>query len=931
MGSKEKIKEKPDIELSTLITNLPGIVYRSRNDKDWTMEFISEACTEITGYEPCELIENNEIAWAELIKPEDRERLWKEVQEAVKDDEPFKVTYTIITKDNEEKMMWEQGRAIRDSEGNIEALEGFITDITEWVEAEEKAEERENKVKKLYRATNRLQRCKTKQGVYKLALGAAQEILGFYTCAIFIAEEDELELKASTEKSGYEKGERFPLDEGLKGLCFRKKETYLVKDISNWEEAKPSQEGLRSGITVPIGDIGVLSTISNELNYYNEFDLEMAKLLASSIYETIQRIESEKEKSLILGTTEELIVSQDTDFTVRWTNQAAADSVDKDVEDLIGKKCYEIWHGREEPCEGCPVKKAKETGERKEGEMSLDDGRHWLIRASPELDEEGNLKGAVEVALDITERKKARERLKESKKRIEELMKATSQMEKRQDMERIYETAIDAVENIMDIDMGAIFVLEDDKLALKAETSGTPPHDIKYRDKDDGVAGKVLKTNEPDITNDFSTSEEAEPHFEEYRSGITIPIGQFGIFQGMSKETGHFDKTDKNMLELLAAHVEEARERVKLNEELGKSEEKYKSLFEDVPISLWEEDFSEVKRCLDDLKGSGVKDFEKYFMENPEEVKKFIGKVDINDINRTTLEIFRAESKEEIIDNFDKILRDEVQKGVIDELVAIANEEHIFGPSEFINYTLDDKKRYFYFKWTNIGGSKDFSKVIVSLVDITRLKETQRKLQKSEKKYRAIFENTGTAMMIIEEDKTVSLANEELEKVSGYTKEELEGEKWTEFVLEEDLEKMERFHEKRREEGEKVPNRYTFRGVTRFGDVRYFIMEIGIIPGTNKSVASLIDVTDYRKTFGALRESQEAFRILFENNREPVVLIEKDKTIREVNSKFLESFDKTAEGVDGKSWDEILHPDTSDEVKKDMGELLSGEKDKMKE
>ena len=73
--------------------------------------------------------------------------------------------------------------------------------------------------------------------------------------------------------------------------------------------------------------------------------------------------------------------------------------------------------------------------------------------------------------------------------------------------------------------------------------------------------------------------------------------------------------------------------------------------------------------------------------------------------------------------------------------------------------------------------------------DVTDRKLTEQALQESENRYRTIFENTGTAMVIIEEDSTISLANTEFEKLSGYTREETEGKRsWTEHVAAEDLE-----------------------------------------------------------------------------------------------------------------------------------------------
>ncbi len=264
--------------LSSLIENVPGIVYRSEYDKDWTMRYLSDICSEITGYDPSELIDNRRLAWAEIIHPEDREKVWREITESLKENGQFKVEYRIITEGGEKKWVWEQGTAVRDEEGNVEALEGFITDITEKIEYQKKLEKREKKVKELYEASTKLASCNTKQEVYELAVESAENILGFYTSGFFMDNDGKLEVKYSNENSYYEKGQRLPQYEGLKGHCFKTKEAQLVRDVSNWEQAKPSQAGLKSGINVPVGEKGVFSAISKKLNYYDEFDLEMAKI-----------------------------------------------------------------------------------------------------------------------------------------------------------------------------------------------------------------------------------------------------------------------------------------------------------------------------------------------------------------------------------------------------------------------------------------------------------------------------------------------------------------------------------------------------------------------------------------------------------------------------------------------------------------------------
>lgn len=126
--------------------------------------------------------------------------------------------------------------------------------------------------------------------------------------------------------------------------------------------------------------------------------------------EELQRLMTEK--SLILDSLTELVVFLDRDMHVIWANRAAGQSVGKSPGDLFGAKCHEIWHGRSDPCQGCPVVQAMETGRVCTGEVASPDGRFWRITASPVKDEKGNVIGAVEAALDITERRRYEEQLK---------------------------------------------------------------------------------------------------------------------------------------------------------------------------------------------------------------------------------------------------------------------------------------------------------------------------------------------------------------------------------------------------------------------------------------------------------------------------------------------------------------------------------------
>jgi len=140
------------------------------------------------------------------------------------------------------------------------------------------------------------------------------------------------------------------------------------------------------------------------------------------------------------------------------------------------------------------------------------------------------------------------------------------------------------------------------------------------------------------------------------------------------------------------------------------------------------------------------------------------------------------------------------------------------------------------------------SGVIEYVRDITARKQSDEALRASESKYRAVFENTGSATIIIEDDSTISLANSEFSALSGYSIKEIEWLKsWKDFVAKEDLEMMERYHQLRLANPDAAPKRYEFRFTDKTGNIRDIYLVVDMIPGTKKSVASLIDISERRK------------------------------------------------------------------------------------
>ncbi len=116
---------------AVLLSHLPGIAYRCRFDRAWTMEYISEGCYELTGYGPQDFIHNRVLSFNDLICPEYREHVWRESAAAIEKKASYKYEYEITTSSGGRKWVLEMGQGIYDAKGGVEAMEGIIIDITE--------------------------------------------------------------------------------------------------------------------------------------------------------------------------------------------------------------------------------------------------------------------------------------------------------------------------------------------------------------------------------------------------------------------------------------------------------------------------------------------------------------------------------------------------------------------------------------------------------------------------------------------------------------------------------------------------------------------------------------------------------------------------------------------------------------------------------
>ena len=220
---------------------------------------------------------------------------------------------------------------------------------------------------------------------------------------------------------------------------------------------------------------------------------------------------------------------------------------------------------------------------------------------------------------------------------------------------------------------------------------------------------------------------------------------------------------------------EDITNRLMIENKVKKGQQRYKYLFDASPISIWEEDFSEAYNYIQDQKKKGITDFRKHFSENMDNVVLCSKKIKILDINMATLKMFGTESKEDLLVNLSRIFTEDSLNSFADQMICIAEGKKEF-EGECVNKTFDGRILNVVLRWTTVDGYEhNYSRVLVSIIDITATKEIEHARIASEKKYRKMFELSPESIIMIDNKGVINDINPRVTDWLGYKTEEIKG------------------------------------------------------------------------------------------------------------------------------------------------------------
>jgi PAS domain S-box-containing protein len=344
------------------------------------------------------------------------------------------------------------------------------------------------------------------------------------------------------------------------------------------------------------------------------------------------------------------------------------------------------------------------------------------------------------------------------------------------------------------------------------------------------------------------------------------------------------------------------------NNSLRYGERRYRILFEESPVSLWEEDCSQVVEYMDSLRAKGVNDFRAYFEEHPEEVAHCAGMVKVVLVNKASVELHEAENEESLFSGLPRLFNDESYRTFKNGLLALAEGKTTM-KDEGVVLTLGGEPRHVAVQWSFIpDGAESRAKMIVSTVDITERKKAEEVLKESEEKFRTLAEESPN-MIFLNKRGRVVYANRKAQEIMGYTLEEFTSPDF-DFIslIAPEFKGLVRDNFSRHMKGEDVQP-YEYALITKTGERIDTIITTKLIhfEGAKTILGIVTDITQRKKAENELRRSREFIGNILDSVDEGFIVIGRDYRIMLANRAYCRQMNVPVGEVVGKYCFEVSH------------------------
>ncbi len=851
-----------------LTENARDIIYRM-SIPDGKYEYVSPAVLSVFGYSPEECY-NSPMIIKKSIHPDWHKYFEEQWTNLLKGEMPPFYEYQIIHKSGEVRWLNQRNILVQDVSGNPIAIEAIVTDVTERKRNDEINTTRLSLLQ--FAATHSLDE------LLEETLNQAEKLTGSFIGFYHFVEDDQktLTLQNWSTRTKAEfcktegKGLHYAIDAaGVWAECVYKRKPVVHNDYASLPNRKGMPEGhaeLIRELVVPVlrsEKIKAVLGVGNKTSDYNEKDIEVISILADLTWEIAERKRAEE---AVLKREAQLNEAQHLAHIGSWELNLSKNTLNWSDEiyrifEIDSEKfgaTYDAFLDTIHPDDREAVNFAYTNSLKTKTPYSIDhrlifsNGRIKFVHEQCETFYDGDKPlRSIGTVQDITERKRTEQALRDTELKltrfIANLPAFFFTFQKSSEGVFYFPYASPGIKTLYGLDP------EDVREDMEPMHILAHPED---RPHIEASIDKAFKTLEPFNIEYRVCRPDMSERWLECRSIMVLDIDGSPIWHGI---------------------ILDVTERKQTEEALKKSEAHYYQLFEDSPISLWEEDYSEVKKFIDHLKESGITDFRSFFDNHPEEVIKCATNMKVNSFNYASLELYKAEDKVSLLNGLSNVITDELLIYVKECFIALASGElKFYGEATLKDFTGEIKnvvisqsiaKEY----------ENNWNKVIVSLIDITERNHAEEALQKSENLLNTTQQLTKVGGWEFDVKSRKSFWTEELYRIHEVPNDSsIDHLKQSLACYEsDDRQILQDAFQRACEHGEPYDLEFPF--TTYAGKhlwIRTTAQPVYEEDKVVRLVGNLMDITERKQAETALRESEWRFREIFDNVLDSLYLLE---------------------------------------------------------
>ncbi|WP_255170458.1 PAS domain S-box protein [Natrononativus amylolyticus] len=560
---------------------------------EWNLEFEvvawNPAATDLFGYTTAEATE--ERATDLLVPESERETVLAAWEALVGRGESTLTTNRNRRKDGTEiTCEWINTPLVED--GEVISVLSIARDVT-------RNRKRASALEALQGTGRALMRANTREEIAEIVVTATEEVIEQPRAAVRLATCDGERLIPAALSGELREvyGDLPPIEagDGLLWDAYSRQEPAFVEALTSEHVPYDLDEEVGNTIVCPLGTHGLLTVASPRHQRLETVDRHLVTVLATTAEAALDSAERDREleqAKTILETVGDSVYALDIDGRFVTVNETLTSLTGYDREELVGEHATTVLTEASVERATLAVRELLVDGIEdvvtyelevvgRAGEAVPCEVTTTLLRS------DGEISGSVGVIRDVRERKRMERELVEQKRKTERLHDVASRLEECRSEREVFEVTIAAAEDVLQFDVCVVDRARGSHLETVAVSSTI--HDDDYTNRtsvNDGLAGLAYRTGETSRVADLTDHERAEPERESYRSALTVPIAEYGIFQAVSNEVGAFDAADQELTELLLSHVVDALDRMAFETQLTAERDRFVALFENVPDAV---------------------------------------------------------------------------------------------------------------------------------------------------------------------------------------------------------------------------------------------------------------------------------------------------------------------------------------------------------